>query len=581
MSTTHETEMGVAARRTESALGRFRLLDADKLRGGYYTPEVLADWLCAWAIRGPDERVLEPSCGDGALLAAAARRLAALGARPCADRQLQGVEIVPAEAAAARERLVRVGAQWGRVHEGDFFAWAQHGAAAGVQVVVGNPPFIRHQSFPEPARGLAMAAMAELGLKPSRMANIWVPFVAACTARLAPGGRLAMVLPAELLQVGYAAQLRAFLADSFERIDLVACTELFFENVQQEVVLLLADGRRQAAEQECQVRLHEVATVAELVGRTPDALMAGQAPKRVRHDSEKWLKYFLDDAQMGLMRALREAEVVGMLSAHASVDVGVVTGLNAFFVLDEAQVRAHDLQAWTIPVVSRAAQLQGASFTQADWQALRAKMGQRVHLLHVSPDAQVAPGSGLEAYLRAGEQAGVPRGHKCSIRQPWYAVPYVWAPDAFLFRQIYAFPLAVLNEAGAAVTDTLHRLRTRSAPARVLLPNLYTWLTAASAEIEGRSYGGGVLELGPTEAERLLMPAQLRAAMPMAEIDAGVRGGRLEQVLAQNSRLVLREGLGLSEGECRMLQEIWQRMRDRRLVRRKRRRSSLSVAGQG
>ena len=44
-----------------------------KLRGGYYTPMDLAHWLCAWAIRSVDDRILEPSCGDGVFLEAAAR----------------------------------------------------------------------------------------------------------------------------------------------------------------------------------------------------------------------------------------------------------------------------------------------------------------------------------------------------------------------------------------------------------------------------------------------------------------------------------------------------------------------------
>ena len=61
--------------------GRFTELDADKLRGGYYTPESLAQWLCAWAIRDADDVILEPSCGDGSFLLAATDRLAALGAK--------------------------------------------------------------------------------------------------------------------------------------------------------------------------------------------------------------------------------------------------------------------------------------------------------------------------------------------------------------------------------------------------------------------------------------------------------------------------------------------------------------------
>ena len=84
--------------------------------------------------------------------------------------------------------------------------------------------------------------MTELGLKPNRLTNIWVPFVVAAAASLRPGGRLALVLPAELLQVSYAAQLRSFLIDRFSRIDIIACNELLFDKAEQEVVLLLADG---------------------------------------------------------------------------------------------------------------------------------------------------------------------------------------------------------------------------------------------------------------------------------------------------------------------------------------------------
>ena len=50
-----------------------------KLRGGYYTPPVIARFLAGWAIGAPSDEVLEPSCGDGELLEAAAQRLLDLG----------------------------------------------------------------------------------------------------------------------------------------------------------------------------------------------------------------------------------------------------------------------------------------------------------------------------------------------------------------------------------------------------------------------------------------------------------------------------------------------------------------------
>ena len=53
--------------------------------------------------------------------------------------------------------------------------------------------------------------MRSLGLRPTRLTNAWVPFVVAAAMLVRDGGRVGLVLPAELLQVTYAAPLRDFL----------------------------------------------------------------------------------------------------------------------------------------------------------------------------------------------------------------------------------------------------------------------------------------------------------------------------------------------------------------------------------
>jgi adenine-specific DNA methylase len=552
--------------------GRFTELDQDKLRGGYYTSPEVAAWLCAWAIRLPKDRVLEPSCGDGIFLEAAAKRFAELGARsPAIARQLTGVEIAAGEAARARTRLHEQLGQRAAdvVNTGDFFSWWQSSTQPAFDAVVGNPPFIRYQTFPEPHRSLAMALMVEQGLSPNRLTNIWVPFVVAAVASLRPGGRLALVLPAELLQVTYASQLRSFLTDRFGRIDIVACNELFFEKAEQEVVLLLADDLLEAADDAnfCRVTMTETRTPSEITSRAPALVLAAAQPKTIRHDSEKWLKYFLSEKEITFMRALRDAGVTTNLSTHASVDVGVVTGKNEFFVLTSAQVEELGLEGLTAPLVSRSAHLKGARVGKADWNAMSAA-GDRVHLLHLKGNT-AKPSASLAKYIRFGEGNEVHKGYKCSIREPWYAVPSVWTPDGFLFRQIYDFPRVVLNQAGATSTDTIHRLTGKKEKPERIIANTYTWLTAASAEIEGRSYGGGVLELEPTEAERLLMPATLNGAMPLAECDKLTRAGRLDDVLEENARIVLMGHMGLSQADCFVLRDIWMKMRDRRNARRR------------
>ena len=553
--------------------GRYLAGEADKLRGGYYTPAPLAEWMCRWALREAGATVLEPSCGDGAFLAAAAMRLSALGAgRAQMGRQLRGVELVACEADKARARLTGV-VPAGAVVTAEFFDWWAGAGRARFAAVIGNPPFIRYQSFPEPARARAMALMSRLGLRPNRLTNIWVPFVVAAAEATAPGGRMALVVPAELLQVSYATQLRAFLTTRFARLTIVACNELIFHKAQQEVLVLLAegaaaDGRGEAA---CQVSVVEASGAAALLGSDPDRLIAGAEPKDVRGGREKWLKYFLTGREIGLLRALREHPGIARLGDLAEVDVGIVTGANEVFALSAADIAAHGLDGMTVRLVSKSAQLRGAVLSEAEWRQLAAADA-RVHLLDIRPDSRGRIPGAARAYLAEAERRGLHEGYKCRIRDPWYRVPAVWSPDAFLFRQIHDFPRLVANEAGAASTDTIHRVRARGVGAAALVAGGFTHLTAASAEIEGRSYGGGVLELEPTEAEALLFPAAgaLGAALPLAEADRLIRAGRLDAVLAENDRLVLREAIGLSAAECSCLREAWQRMRNRRTGRRRR-----------
>ena len=559
---------GHATARTHS--GRFTDLDSDKLRGGYYTSAEIADWLCAWAIRDASDRILEPSCGDGVFLESAAARLRSLGASGSAvSKQLTGIEIISAEADKARARLRKhVGPHAINVVKNeDFFAWSTGLRGRSFNAVVGNPPFIRYQTFPEPYRSLAMAMMQGVGLTPNKLTNIWVPFVVGATEALLPGGRLALVLPAELLQVSYSSQLRTYLTDRFKRIDIIACNQLFFANAEQEVVLLMADGALAVASEAnvCRVAMTETHTVKEITRRSPKALLGSALPKTVRHDHEKWLKYFLTEREISFMRALRAAKEVTTLLTHASIDVGVVTGKNEFFVLDREQARHLGVEQYTIPLVSRSAHLRGASLDAAEWKEL-GKAGDRVLLLNLAPLNGSRLSGKLRSYIQLGEEREIHKGYKCSIRTPWYAVPSIWTPDGFAFRQIYDFPRLVLNRAGATSTDTIHRLSCKSKPEKVIA-NCYTHLLAASAEIEGRSYGGGVLELEPTEAERLLMPAQLQKAASLNEADKLVRAGRLDDVLRENDRLILMEGIGLSKSDCAMLRAIWLKMRNRRLAR--------------
>ncbi len=541
----------------------------DKLRGGYYTSPVIAQYLSNWAIRSPNDRILEPSCGDGVFLEAAAFRLLELGtANNFISNQLFGVELSSKEVEKAIKRLITaIGEHEQSIYIDDFFQWLISHLNERFDCVVGNPPFIRYQNFPEPSRSTAMYLLKKLGFRPNKLTNIWVPFVAGSTFCLAPGGRLAMVLPAELLQVSYASQLRAFLADRFERIDILTCNDLLFERAEQEVVLFLADGFRDIQKsKKCSINLQEVTKIEELSSIISNVNESDE--KFVNHESEKWLKYFLTSREISFMRELRYSQDIVNFSHHATIDVGVVTGKNEFFVVSKNEINSYSLRDYVIPLVGRSSQLKGAIINKNEWENM-AEEGKRVYLFYIDPNTNGSPPFEVKKYIALGEENKFHTGYKCSIRNPWYRVPSVWVPDCFLFRQIYDFPRVILNGAQAVSTDTIHRMTCKSNKEK-LVPCLYTHLTAASAEIEGRSYGGGVLELEPTEAERLLLPRELVEALPIQEIDHLIRIGKIEDLLEENDKRVLIDGLGLSRKDCDMLKQIWIKMRDRRRSRSRR-----------
>ncbi len=142
-------------------------------------------------------------------------------------------------------------------------------------------------------------------------------------------------------------------------------------------------------------------------------------------------------------------------------------------------------------------------------------------------------------------------------------------PDAFMTRQIHDGPRIIANHAGAVCTDTIHRLRTRpGVDGRQLASVSMNSLTWAFAELKGRSYGGGVLELEPREAEALPLPwAPGGPALDLEELDAAVRRGGPGGARDAVDHAVLGH-MGLSRADVKLLNEIWERLSNRRLERR-------------
>jgi len=117
--------------------------DPRRDQGQFFTPLPLCRLAAAAAGIEPGQRVLDPSCGDGRMLQAAAERLGPQGA-------VHGIEIDPAVADAARRRQPRANV----VTASAFEATAAPGWKGDFDAVIGNPPYVRYSVA---ARSIAAA----------------------------------------------------------------------------------------------------------------------------------------------------------------------------------------------------------------------------------------------------------------------------------------------------------------------------------------------------------------------------------------------------------------------------------------
>jgi adenine-specific DNA methylase len=524
-----------------------------KLRGGYYTPPDVADFLTGWVLEARPRRILEPACGDGAFLAALARQKAS-------PETVIACEIDPAEAAKARKIAQTLGQV--QVIVGDFLAWHldRYDGSPEFDAVLGNPPFIRYQYLDEKLQARAERIFRRFHLPFTRHTNAWVPFVVAALAMLRLGGRLAMVVPAELLHVLHARSLRQFLASQCSRVLVLDPEELWFAGTLQGIVLLLAekgDGRQTP----------QVAIVPVKNRQAVAKSLAGFA-----HESAfipatqlqgKWMLGLLQRSERDLLQSLAGHPSIRTFAAVARVDVGIVTGANHFFLVPDAVVAEHGLQAWAHPMFGRSEHVPGVIYDRQTHGA-NARAQRPTNFLDFGDRPLEQFSASAQRYIRAGEAQGLHRRYKCRIRAPWYSVPSVYAAPVGMLKRSHHLPRLILNTARAYTTDTAYRIVPTRMRAADLVAGFVNSLTALSAELEGRHYGGGVLELVPSEIEKLLLPVGRWPANVLRDLDAGVRANvDPEALLARQDVLVL-ERKDISRRDTDTLRAAWRRLRHRR-----------------
>ena len=368
-----------------------------KQNGAYYTPESVVQTLLSWVIRRKDDRLLDPSCGDGRFIAKHPNSV--------------GIEWDSGSVEAATCR-----APSALIHDGDFFAWAAQ-TSDRFDCVAGNPPFIRYQSFKGKIRARALSLCRDLGAGFTGLTSSWAPFLVTAASLVARGGRMAFVVPAEIGHAPYGAPVIKYLVERFSVVHIVAVRSKLFPTLSEDCWLLYAGG---CGGQSAEIRFTALDQFSLM--QTPPREYEAVSVKDWRTGWGCRLRPFImPHPARDLYREVAADRDSKRLGDLGRIGIGYVTGANDFFHFRPSEAKRSGIpESLLCPTVRNGRALRSRRVDAAmveQWRRADAPMW----LLHLSKGMELP--DTIRRYLDSSAGKAARQSYKCRIRDPWYVVP--------------------------------------------------------------------------------------------------------------------------------------------------------------
>ena len=474
-----------------------------KRKGVYYTPEILSNFLVKHIFEKyifvKDLKILEPACGDGQFLSSILNSGVLKGKT---NVRIDLVEINKAELQKASSLVnsknsSHLSCKINAVNK-DFLDF---NPKSKYTLIIGNPPYInkkllkKHQI--KKCFDICTTSIPAFG----ETKNIWPAFLLQSINFLDENGVLCFVLPAELLQVNYTRSIRNYLLDIFDRIEIFMFDELIFDGIEQDVIAIIG-VKNYKIKQEKGISFYQVDKLEDL--KIPGYTEMHSNVHRERLD--KWTNYLLSDEELNFIDDIAKR--------HKSIndyclraEVGIVTAANNFFIVPHSTVLNYKLEKIAKPIIKKGTVISDRiAISKTDFNIL-AKLGKAVYFLYFPEKEKDLLPKSYRLYIENGENEDLHKRYKMKLRNQWYHVPAVWASECLFLKRSHLYPRIITNDAVAYATDAFYRIDLKTEYDKCQFTfAFYNSLTLVLAELEGRFYGGGVLELIPSEFKRLKLP---------------------------------------------------------------------------
>jgi adenine-specific DNA-methyltransferase len=527
-----------------------------KHTGSYYTPDYLSDFIVnRISMQLPQEKyisIFEPSVGDGSFLTALDR----IGILEKYDNiRITALDINNDELEKAKKSIQNIKCSK-TFRYADFLDYVKNDKKQ-YHLIIGNPPYIKKNLLTEQQILACQEIHEEAGLSKHSIKNIWTAFLIKSIQKLKDNGILAFVLPTELLQVKFAEELRKYIQLLFQRIEIYTFSDLLFESKGQDTIVLL--GFKRSSNKGI------FYTNIENREQLNDIPILNKKDILVKSDV-KWTHHILDSDDLSFLHKVQND--LKPVKTYCDSKPGIVTAANKFFIVDKDTEEKYELGAYTQPIIQKGIFVNGSIvFNNEDYTQLLSD-GKPARILCLKDKDKTTVNEQVKVYLKIGKDSKIPERYKCKIRENWFVIPNISTPpDGFFFKRCHLYPKLLKNEANVLVTDSAYKINMdEEYEINNLIYSFYNSLTLAFSELEGRYYGGGVLELTPNEFKKLPVPMVSISEKRFDEFTKQFeQKTQIENVLNKNDFFILNTSIGLTMEDIRRIQRIRNKLIQKRM----------------
>ncbi|WP_407646124.1 Eco57I restriction-modification methylase domain-containing protein [Actinacidiphila oryziradicis] len=396
------------------------------------------------------------------------------------------------------------------VRQEDFLSWLGSSwlALRGPRLILGNPPYTRHQQLTREQKTLAQQSAGDIS--PDLRAGLSTYFLAAGLKALQPQDSLCLLLPVNWLEADYAKSVRKYLWNITKRrveLHLFPNHLEVFPGAQVAAMVVFVGPACPEA---------QPMAVYQVAGHAADGFTASRGALVDRNGPPPPAFTIPTFSQRSAKPETRQLTVP--LAQLVSIRRGVATGANRFFLRTAAE-KDQLPEGVCVQAVSRLRDLPAHSLGVAEHDKL-GNDGVRCWLLYLAEQHTESPM--VKKLLQEGEAQKIHERHLCKIRSPWYALEKIVTPDLLIGPMGKDRFRIVINDVGAIPTNTLYGLRLRDSSDTESIRRLAQWMSSEQGQdalrTVARQHGDGLLKLEPGPLGTVPVPAKvLNGHAPRAE----------------------------------------------------------------